>query len=90
MPISRRHFNSTRRTHACTSRSLLNLLFKHYDDVLRMTADGLKLAPKNADLHFLQGAAYSQLGNRQQAEASYQRAIKLNPDLANSRGEFYK
>lgn len=58
-----------------------NMVLGRYDNVLAATAGGLEQNHRDPDLHLMQGFAQCALGEYQNAELSYTRAIDLDPDF---------
>ncbi len=61
--------------------AFINAMLGQYDDVLEYTEQALE-EYQFADAYMLQGLAYCNLGDYEQAEAAYDNAIELEPDFA--------
>src|SRR5512132_1113297 len=53
---------------------------QEFDKALQLLAPALQQSPGNAQLWAMQGAAYTGLGRKKEAIASFQRALKISPD----------
>jgi tetratricopeptide (TPR) repeat protein len=58
-----------------------NMVLGRYDQVLAAAAGGLEQNYRDPDMHMMQGFAQCALGEYQDAELSYTRAIGLDPDF---------
>lgn len=53
---------------------------REFEKALQLLQPALQEFPKNSQLWFFQGLAYSRIGNKKAALASYQSALKIAPD----------
>lgn len=57
----------------------------HFAEAERRAREGLELAPRQADLHFVLGNAFYGQGRTAAARAAFANAVKLDPDRASAR-----
>lgn len=62
--------------------SLINL--KRYEEATKNLEESLKADPKDADAHFLMGALYEEMGQKDEAFKHFQMAVEIDPKHLNA------
>lgn len=64
----------------------INILLEEdkYEEVVTLLDEGIKLAPDNYTLYFVQGQSYEQMKDYAKAQAGYEKAIEINPEYSDA------